>query len=57
LALPVVGHQRLLHEAMAGDALPIAAVVVLIAASAALTALLLAHTSRLFRRDAIIYGN
>jgi sodium transport system permease protein len=57
LALPVAGHQRLLHAAMAGGELPVTAVIVLIMGSAALTALLLAHTGRLFRRDAIIYGN
>jgi len=47
----------LLHEAMAGGALPGAAVIVLSAASGVLTALLLAYTGTLSRRDAIIYGN
>jgi sodium transport system permease protein len=55
--LPVAGHQRLLHDVLAGGAASIAEVAVLILASGVLTALLLAHTGRLFRRDEIIYGH
>lgn len=57
LALPFAGHQRLLQAAMSGTALPATIVIALSVASVALTALLLTHTSKLFHRDAIIYGN
>src|SRR5262249_44536531 len=50
IALPVAGHQRLLQAVLAGGALPVYAVILLIAASAGLTAVLLTHTGRLFRR-------
>jgi sodium transport system permease protein len=54
--LPIAGHQRLLQSVLAGGVASFAEVVVLILASAVLTALLLVHTGRLFRRDEIIYG-
>lgn len=55
--LPVAGHQRVLQAVLSGQPLQFGEVTTLVAVTGAVTAALLAHTGRLFRRDEIIYGN